>query len=139
MDDAQLAEIARELDEVRARAKQAYRAKDVPAYMETFAPDLVYRKPNGREIGRPELTRDVKRQLMFMRSYDSSFTRESLNASGAEATEVLAQTAHVETLVFRVLRRVWNLRRRGRYTWRRSDGGWQIARVEVLEETVKAG
>jgi hypothetical protein len=57
--------------------------------------------------------------------------------NGEEVVEVLSQEASFEVVAFLFLHREWAVHRRGRYSWVRTPGGWQIRSVEVLEEKVR--
>ena len=130
--------VAAELDAAHERARRAYADRDAQAYVELFHPDLRYTQHDGRIIGREQLARDVRQQLARVRTATTEFRRETLEVSGPDAaTEVLEQRATVEVRAFGVVRRVWSVRRRGRYGWVRAPAGWQLHRVEVLAEEVE--
>ena len=132
--------VGAELDAVHLKAKASYRAKDVRAYMDMFfAPDLRYRQPDGRVIGRDQLARDVGFQLESVEAVDTSYVRESLRVEGDRAIELLTQTASVTTRHFLFFKRTWRLTRHGRYTWGRSPDGWKIQDVDVVSESVRRG
>ena len=130
--------VAAALDAAHERARRAYAARNLAAYMETFHPDLEYRQADGHIIGRDRLARDVRAQLERGHAATSEFRREALavSADGASATEEGEQRATFEVRAFGFVRRVWTVHRRGRYEWARGAGGWQIRRAEVLREEV---
>jgi len=130
--------VAAELDAAHERARRAYAARDLSACMDTFHPDLEYRQADGRVIGREQLGRDVADQLGRVHAASGEFHRGSIevNADGLGATEEGEQHATFEVRAFGVLRRVWSVRRHGRYEWAYGAAGWQIRRVEVLREDV---
>jgi|ERR1041385_6225569 hypothetical protein len=130
--------VAAELDAAHERARRAYATRDLAAYIEIFHPDLEYRQPDGRTIGRDRLARDVRDQLDRVHFAASEFRRESLalGADGVSATEEGEQRATFEVRAFGVVRRIWSVRRRGRYEWVCGAAGWQIRRVDVLREEV---
>jgi ketosteroid isomerase-like protein len=128
-----------ELDLAHLKANQGYHAKDVKAYMAIFAPDLKYKQPDGRVIGREQLARDVKSQFSSVQTADTSYVRESLQVDSDRAIEILIQEASITTSHFVFMTRVWRLKRRGRYTWIRLPDGWKIQEVEVLHESVSRG
>ncbi len=130
--------VAAELDAAHERARLAYVARDLAAYMATFHPDLEYRQADGRAIGRERLGRDVAAQLERIDAAWSEFHRGTLvvGADGVTATEEGEQRARFEVRAFGLLRRVWSVRRHGRYEWAYGAAGWQIRRVEVLREDV---
>ena len=137
--DDQARAIEDELDSAHQSAQAHFRNRDVSAYIDMFAPDLVYKQANGAEIGREQLRRDVAAQLSRMVSSDSSYTRESLCLEGDDAVEHLLQTASATVRVFGVFRRSWKVQRSGRYFWRKMPTGWKIRRVEVLDERIGGG
>jgi len=55
---------------------------------------------------------------------------------GDEVTELLTQTAFLETSFSGILRLRWKLIRRGEFAWDKADGVWVIARVDVLPEKI---
>ena len=120
------------------KAMKHYRDKNVSAYMDLFSPDLKYRQLNGIEIDKKQLARDVEKQLSRASSSESSYTRESLNIDEDHATEQLVQVASATVRVFLFFHRTWHVRRTGLYTWARTEGGWKIQRVEVLDERITA-
>ena len=125
-----------ELDAVHERARKAYLERDLAAYLGTFHEDLEYRQVDGRTIGRERLERDVRKQLGRVHAAATEFRRDMLEISpdGVSAVEEGEQHARFEVRAFAVVHRAWSLRRRGRYEWVRSTAGWQIRRVEVLQE-----
>jgi ketosteroid isomerase-like protein len=129
--------LAAELDAAHARAQHAFSTKDLAAYMAMFAPDLRYTQLNGKTIGRDELARDVTHQLRTVRSAESSFSRASLEPSDSGAVEVVVQniTADVDAF-WGLVHRHWQMQRKGRYVWKKTDNVWQIAEVRVLEERI---
>ena len=128
--------LAAKLDAVHKRAKEAFVAKDLAAYMTVFSPELEYIQANGQSIDRSQLSRDVQLQMTAATSMDGSYDRKSLDVEGDEATELLIQSAWVETRAFFFFRRRWNVSRTGRYHWANTLEGWKIAKVEVLEEQI---
>jgi hypothetical protein len=131
--------VAAELAARHRRANDAFRQKDLAAYLDTFAASLAYRQADGKRLDRDQLAQQVKAQLAGLSSVENSYESESLVIEGEQATEVLRQTASIELVHLGVIRRRWNLFRRGRYVWRKFGGDWQIAEVEVLEERVVPG
>ena len=83
--------VGAEIDAVHAKAKASYRAKDLHAFMEVFAPGLKYKQPDGRVIGREQLARDVGLNSGRSRPRHS-YVRESLEVMRS-CTELLTQTA----------------------------------------------
>ena len=131
--------VVAELDAAHERAQSSYRAKDLSAYMRLFAPTLKYKQLNGRVIGREQLANDVQRQFAIVEAAESSYVRESVQIDGDRATELLTQVASTTTRHFILFKRVWRLKRRGRYVWQRQTGGWAISEVEVLSEDILRG
>ena len=107
--------------------------------MALFAPGLRYKQPDGQTIGWDQLAHDVSAQFMTVEEADTTYVRESLQATNDSATEVLEQTASVTTRRFWFFKRTLHLTRRGRYHWVRSPEGWKIQEVEVLSESVGRG
>jgi ketosteroid isomerase-like protein len=138
MDEATQA-VADELDLCHEKAMDAFRRKDLRAYMALFTPDLSYRQSSGRVIGRDQLANNVAAQFSMLHSAESSFLREELVVSGQEATEQLKQIATLTTKHLRIFYRTWMMERQGRYVWIRTDQGWCIRQVDVLHESAKPG
>lgn len=127
---------SQELDAAHAKANDAFARRDADAYMELFHADLAYRQPDGQTVDRNRIEASVRRQLAIVHSAQSEFQRKGLVLTGEEAVEVLTQEATFEVRAFLFLHRAWTVRRRGRYFWTRTPGGWRITRVEVLSEVV---
>jgi hypothetical protein len=127
---------SQELDAAHAKANDAFARRDADAYMELFHADLAYKQPDGQTIDRNRIEAHVRRQLAIVHSARSEFQRKGLLLTGEDAVEVLIQEATFEVKAFLFLHRAWTVRRRGRYSWTRTPGGWQITRVEVLSEVV---
>ena len=121
------------------RARQAFEAKDLVAYMAMFAPELAYTQQYGQVIDRSSLARDVAKQFRTLDSVESSYHRESLELTQTGAVEVLVQHGSGRVAAFGgLLRREWKLLRKARYIWERRPDGWCIVEVEVLDEVVGA-
>jgi ketosteroid isomerase-like protein len=132
-------EVASALDKAHARARQAFGAKDLVAYMSMFGPELSYRQQYGQVIDRRGLASDVEKQFRTLDAVESSFHRESLEVTENGAVEVLAQEAKGTITAFGgLVRREWQLLRRARYVWENQPSGWCIVEVEVLDEAVGA-
>jgi len=132
-------EIASVLDEAHARARRAFGAKDLAAYMAMFAPEVVYTKHYGQVIDRAGLARDVEKQFRTLASVESSFRRASLEVTQSGAVEVLVQEASGRMAAFGgLLRREWKRIGEARYVWEKRPAGWCIVKVEVLNEVVGA-
>jgi hypothetical protein len=129
-------DVVRELDSAHERARAAFTAKDVSAYMATFSPLLEYRQLNGNTINRDQLARDVQSQMVGLKSVGSSFKRLSLDIEGDSVVETLEQEAFAEYVVFFFFKRRWTVHRTGRYRWSKTPEGWRIIRVEVLNESI---
>ena len=138
MDEATQA-VADELDLCHEKAMDAFRRKDLRAYMAFFTADLSYRQSSGKVIGRDQLANNVAAQFATLHSAESSFVREELVVSGHEATEQLTQIATLTTRHFGVFYRTWMMERQGRYVWVRTDQGWWIRQVDVMQESAKPG
>jgi hypothetical protein len=132
-------QILAEFDVMHARARTAFEQRDLAACRDLFAPDLKYRQPDGRTIGRDALMRDVAAQFRRLSRVRSSFVRDHVEIGEDRATEILTQTGSAGVTAFFFVHRTWHLVRKGRYTWKRSGGRWRIAEVEVLEEHVRPG
>ena len=133
--DPSLSVIADELDSVHASARKAFRARDIDTYCSFFTEDLRYVKPDGKQIGRDELMRDIRKQLAQFKTVDSEMSRETIamNDDGT-VTQILNQNGVYSVAVFVIFTKIWNIKRRGKYTYRRTDTGWRICDVEVLSE-----
>lgn len=129
--------IESELDELRRQASDAYQARDYLRYRDFFTEDLVYVQPNGKAITRARLMRDVYKQLHQFKAADSLSEPQStvVNDDGT-VTQLIHQTAMYSVSVFILFTKRWNLVRVGNYTYRNTQDGWRIARVEVLSETL---
>lgn len=140
-----LADIAAALDAAHARANAALVARNVPAYLRMFHPDLAYTQVNGRTINHRQLALDVSAQFARLNRAHSTYQRQTLEKQGSDrAREVLEQVAEVEMRAFGVLHRAWRVargawrvRRRGDYEWTRTGDCWQIFRVMVHAEKVE--
>jgi Domain of unknown function (DUF4440) len=135
MQDA--AQIVSELDVLHEQLRGALDRKDRDAFQAFFSPKLSYRQQNGTVIDRDRLMRDIAVQFRYYCRTQSSFDRESMLVEANHATETLNQSAYVTISGLLFVHRVWLITRRGRYTWRKEDGHWRIAAVEVLGERVK--
>lgn len=125
------------LDAAHERARQAYAARDVAAYMALFHPELEYMQRDGKTIGHAALMRDVRAQLARMENAESSFRRASLESRQQNrACEVLEQSATYSVRAFGIVHNEWHVQRRGRYEWLLTDSGWRVRRVEVLSESI---
>ena len=131
--------VGAEPDALHVKASAGYRAKDLSAFMDVFAPNLKYKQPDGRTIGREQLARDVGPQLSSLEAADTSYVRESLEVDGNRATEVLTQTASLTVRRFIFFKHTWHITRRGRYVWVRQPSGWKVEEVEVRSERVGRG
>ena len=128
-----------ELDAMHDRASRALACRDLAAYRDLMAPNLKYRQIDGRTIDRNRLMRDVAVQFRRLNRLESSFSREHIEIGEDRATETLTQSGSVGATAFLVVHRSWDFTRKGRYTWRKSQGRWMIEEVEVLEEQVSPG
>lgn len=137
--EASSSQVIAELDAMHDRARRALASRDLPAYRDLMAPDLKYRQVDGRTLDRDRLMRDVAAQFRRLDRLESSFSREHIEIGEERATETLTQSGSVGVSVFLVVHRTWDFTRKGRYTWRKSQGRWSIEEVEVLEEQVSPG
>lgn len=128
--------VATELDQAHERARSAYRARDLGAYVSGFAPDLVYRDTKGRTYSREQIGRQMQDQFERVVAVDTRFDRESLTLDGTNAVEIGTQTARVGVRIALAFARRWRIHRRGKFTWRRTPDGWVISAVDVFEERV---
>jgi hypothetical protein len=126
-----------ELDAQHEAAQAAFARRDIEAYRAIFSPSLAYRQADGRVVDRGHLMRGVEEQFRNIGPAYSAFVREQLRVAGNEATELLTQTAFLQTSFFGVVHIRWKLIRRGEYTWVKADGPWAISRVEVLSEKLQ--
>ena len=131
-------DVAEALDKRHAAAQVAFVRRDACAYAEMFHADLEYQRPDGPIIDRESLMRDVRDQFRRLSLAETSFKRERLEIEDGWVTETVIQSAAGEiSAFFGLVRRLWNLHRRGRYSWTDTGGTWQIARVQVLSEVVR--
>lgn len=137
--------VAIELDAMHAKAAEIIARRDFAAYRNLFLPELSYQRADGRVVGRDELVRDAVRQTHGFRSRHSTIVRETLdldgdgNDNGDRVTEVVTRTVRVGVSAFLVVHRTFEYVIKGRYTWRKVDGGWRIERIEVIEHRVAPG
>jgi hypothetical protein len=135
-----LPEVITELDAKYAQARAAFERRDLAAYMSLFSSELRYRQSNGKVINRARLGEDVQAQFQHLtrvQSYD--VRRERIELDGDKVIVTLCLIACVSTSAFFIVHRTWNLYRKGRYVWRKTEDGWQIDEVDILEETVNPG
>jgi hypothetical protein len=131
-----LPEVISELDAMHARTKAAFDRKDLDAYMAVFSPYLRYRELNGEIIDCAQLRRDLQAQFQLLSKSQLNYTREGVEVVGDTVAETIYQVARLSSRVFFVFHRTCNVTRRGRCIWVRTDDGWQIEQMDVLEETV---
>ncbi|MFO0914788.1 MAG: DUF4440 domain-containing protein [Pirellulales bacterium] len=130
--------IADELDAAHAAARRAYCERDIEAYESFFTEDLRYVQPNGKAIGRDRLMRDVNKQFAQFKTVDLEVTRESITINDdGTVTQILRQNGSYSLSVFIIFTKTWKIKRRGKFTYRKTAAGWRICDVEVLSETVK--
>jgi ketosteroid isomerase-like protein len=129
--------IADELDKVHAAARQTFSARDIEAYQNFFTEDLRYVQPNGKAIGREQLMRDVRKQFAQFTTVHSEMARETIaiNDDGT-VTQIASQNGEYSVTAFVIFKRTWKIKRRGKYTYRKTPDGWRICDVEVFSETV---
>jgi hypothetical protein len=132
-------QIIAELDAMHDRARDAFARRDIAAYRYLMAPNLKYRQADGQIIGRDRLMRDVGAQFRRLNRFQSSFSRQQIDIREDLASETLIQSGSVAASAFFIVHRSWDFMRKGRYTWRKSQGRWWIEEVEVLEEQVVRG
>ena len=128
---------ASELDARHEEGRAAFHDRDADAYSDLFSASLRYEQHDGEIIGRSKLMSDVQAQFRRMDRAGSSFTREHLSVEGGLVSETLVQNAFCEASEFGVLRRRWDLRRQGLYSWAMEDGQWRIVHVRVLDEQLR--
>jgi hypothetical protein len=124
------------LEDLHRIARAAYVARDLNAYMDCFSPDLRYCQPNGRTIGRDQLARDVKSQFQRVSAVDSTYRTDGVIAGHDGVVETVTQWGWIAATAFYFVHRLWRLERHGDYTWRRTENGWKIFEVIVLQEFV---
>jgi hypothetical protein len=125
-----------EIDAVHVRVREAFRRRDLSAYMATFALDLTYRQADGRLVSREEVARSIAHQFARLVAFDSGFDREAASATGADLTESGTQTASIALRVFAVFAVRWKVERRGQYTWARVGPNWLLRNVRIDQERV---
>jgi hypothetical protein len=127
-----------ELDARHADARRAFEKKKLAAYTSIFTPSLAYHQRDGQTIGRDQLMRDVRAQFRRLSIVRSSFVREQIDIENDRATEHLIQTATATATAFFFVHRTWAISRKARYVWCKTEVGWQIEKVFVLEEDVSS-
>jgi ketosteroid isomerase-like protein len=126
------------LDAVHVAMRDAFARADLPAYAEYLARDLRYVDARGRVQSREQLLSDVQRQFERLVSFRSQFTRESLVADGEAVIETGVQDGAIALRIFAFFEVRWQITRRGRYTWRRTNGGrWHLSEVVLFSETIR--
>ncbi len=127
-----------ELDRLRDEAQSAFLDRDVDRYMRLFSPQLTYKSAGGKIISRERLAADVLRQMRVMSSMETSKTRERLEILPEKVIEVVTQSSSMTATAFFFIHHTTQIVRRGRYVWRKTEDGWQIVDVEVLDERSKS-
>ena len=130
-------DVAAALDARHAAAAAAFSKRDIAAYREIFSAQLRYEPNGGSVIDRSRLMDDVQAQFRKMGRAGSTFVRENLAIEGDHVCETLIQKAWFEASAFVLVRRRWQVERRGRYTWIVEDGRWRILHVRVLDEHIR--
>lgn len=130
--------VAAELDAMHEVAKDVFGRGDLAAYRDLFAPDLKYRRADGRLVGRDDLLRDARAQSRGSRIRPTSIVRESLEVEGDRAVEVVTRTSTVVGTAFFVIHRTWEYAVKSRFLWRKVEGRWQIEEMEVLDQQVRS-
>jgi hypothetical protein len=133
---AELSTFISALDAKHAEARLAFERKNLLDYTAIFSPNLRYHQIDGRIIGRDQLMQDVRSQFRRLSHVRSSFAREQIDVLDDRVTEVLIQTASASVTAFLVVHKTWAIFRKGQYTWKKNDIGWQIDEVFVIEENV---
>jgi hypothetical protein len=128
--------IEQSLDTAHAHARRAYLDRDLDAYMAGFTPDLSYRQANGKVIGKDQLSRDVRSQLVRIAETVPVFKRQSVRPLSDGAEETLVQTVWGFATAFGLLHRIWHLERHATYTWVVLQGVWRIRAVDVHSESL---
>ncbi len=128
--------VADEIQAIHERARNSFLGKDLSGFMEIYSPTLLYRLFDGRVIDRDQLRRDVDRQFRTYDRFRIFSDRESLEVDGDRAEEYRTQSSSASLSAFLVVQRTWNVVRRSRIVWARSDGRWRVEEVEVLGEEI---
>jgi len=130
------AEWLAEIDAVHREVREAFRRKDLSAYMDRIAPDLDFRRPNGARLQRAELARDVAKQFERLVAFDSQFDREFASVAGNDLIETGTQRAWIALRVFFIFAITWEVERHGAYTWTRATAGWRLREVRLDREKI---
>ncbi len=117
--------------------KAAFLSRDLEAYMRPFAATLRYQQADGRIIDRETLRSQVAKQLKTVTLADWTFRVTDTTPTADGVIETGEQLGWIASTAFGILHRIWHLERRGKYTWHESLVGWQITKVEILEESVR--
>lgn len=116
----------------------AFDAQDLDAYMDFFAPELIWTGIDGRTIDFATLRQQVRSQFeRGIKRTATSYEREAVSLDGEQVIETLTQTSDVTLNAFGVLRRDIALQRRGSYRWSQQSGTWRVAEARVTSETLK--
>lgn len=126
-----------EVDAVHLQVREAFRRRDLAAYMDRIASDLVFRKTNGELYPRAELARDVGKQFERLVGFDSAFDREFASVAGNELIETGTQQAWISLRVFAIFAITWRVERHGQYTWTRLGSSWQLREVRIDREKIE--
>ena len=124
------------LDAAHLAVREAFQRRDLDTYLRYFTPDLSFREPDGRVLTREAFARSVEVQLSRLVAFTSSFERETLEADGQDAVETGTQTSTISLRWLLIFALRFKVRRRGRYTWRRSPVGWELHKVELYEQRI---
>lgn len=139
-DDGQLvtSDTLNALDRRHRVSWDAFDAQDLVAYMDFFAPELVWTGIDGRTIDFATLRQQVRGQFeRGIKRTATTYEREAVSLDGEQVIETLTQTSDVTLNAFGVLRRDIALQRQGSYRWSQQSGTWRVAEARVTSETLK--
>ena len=128
--------LIREIESAHLSANNALKKKDFASYAQHFSNDLKYRQLNGRTIDKKALMNDVALYFDRVVRSSSEYKRTSLQITDNRVTERLIQKSTVALRALVFFSKEWTVEREGIYEWKKDNGIWQIASVEILSEKV---
>lgn len=139
-DDGHLvtSDILNALDRRHRVSWNAFDAQNLDAYMDFFAPDLIWTGIDGRTVDFVTLRQQVRAQFErgIVRTA-TEYEREAVFLDGEQVIETLTQTSDVTLKAFGVVRRDIALKRRGSYRWSQQSGTWRVTEAKMTSEILK--
>jgi hypothetical protein len=122
------------VDAARRSMFDAYRARDLDAFMDGYTRDVRYTTLEGRVDDWARLRRDTSAEWLVVRTPQAEWRRQSWSMQDGRLSEVIDHEISAVVHGWFVFKRTQTLRRRTAYDWRFVDGRWRMAELRVLEE-----